>query len=466
MKLEYSKLFDCRFIFYMQSKKSGTLEFKESLRMKEEIGEAICAFSNACGGMILIGVTDAGAVNGLDVGKKTTTDFAEYVKKNTDPNIFPNIRVHDAGGMKIISVMVKESHDKPVFFRNRAYKRVGDTTQAINSSEIRALAKESYPKVYWDGQVCDNAALTDIDWKFVKEKFIPLYEECVGKSVVGKPVNLLVSLGCTKSNKPTNAGILLFGNNPQSFFRNSYIALARYKGAEVSAERLDYKEFAGNIFEQVDACNAYILEHSSMMSKLEPGHIKRQDIPEYGRFSIRELITNAVCHRDHENQHTKIIIMMFSDKITFYNPGGLAEDITAENIAEKQFSRNPVLAGVLSKAEYIESLGEGWDKIIKEHKEHPLRPDLPVIDSDRFTTSVTMFSTKSKFEEQEQKYMLNNRQEFALEKIKLSGHLKSIDIQKEFGITRDTANRDLNYLIKNKLIKREGLGKSIVYVKY
>ncbi len=332
--------------------------------------------------------------------------------------------------------------------------------------KIRKLAKESGPKVYWDGQVCEGATIDDIDWKFVKEKFIPLYEECVGKSVVGEPVNLLMSLDCIKSNKPTNAGILLFGSNPQSFFRNSYIALARYKGTEVSAERLDYKEFAGNIFEQVDACNAYILEHTSIMSRLEAGHIRRQDIPEYGRFSIRELVTNAVCHRDHENQHTKIIIMMFSDKINFYNPGGLPEDITPQNITEKQFSRNPVLAGVLSKVEYIESLGEGWDKIVKEHKEHPLKPALPVIDSDRFTTLITIFSTKSKFEEQEQKLILNNRQEFALEKIKLNGYARSIDIQKEFGITRDTANRDLNYLIKNKLIKREGSGKSIVYVKY
>ncbi len=94
------------------------------------------AFSNAGGGVILPGVTDGGAIKGLDVGRKTTTDLAEYIKKNTDPNIFPEIKVHDVESKKIISVAVKESHDKPVFYRSRTYKRVGDTTQAINSSEI------------------------------------------------------------------------------------------------------------------------------------------------------------------------------------------------------------------------------------------------------------------------------------------------------------------------------------------
>jgi len=84
------------------------------------------------------------------------------------------------------------------------------------------------------------------------------------------------------------------------------------------------------------------------MSKLLPYQVQRQDIPEYGLFSIRELITNTVCHRDYENQHTKIIIKIFSNKIEFYNPGGLPENITPRNIAEKQYSRNPVIAKVLA----------------------------------------------------------------------------------------------------------------------
>jgi predicted HTH transcriptional regulator len=48
-----------------------SLEFKESLRLKEEIGQAVSAFSNANGGFILIGILDAGTVIGVNIGRNT-----------------------------------------------------------------------------------------------------------------------------------------------------------------------------------------------------------------------------------------------------------------------------------------------------------------------------------------------------------------------------------------------------------
>jgi len=54
---------------------------------------------------------------------------------------------------------------------------------------------------------------------------------------------------------------LLFGRNPQKFFINSYISLARYKGKEIFGEKLDYKEFKENLFRQIDNCNNYLVEH-------------------------------------------------------------------------------------------------------------------------------------------------------------------------------------------------------------
>ena len=328
----------------------------------------------------------------------------------------------------------------------------------------RLILEKHKDRLQFDKQICQVANLNDIDWEFVKGEFIPLYEKISERKIVSMPQSLLESLGSIKNKSLINAGILLFGKNPQNLFMNAYIALARYKGKEVGIERLDYKEFNGNLFHQIDECDKYIKEHIAVMSRLHPYQVQREDIPEYGLFSIRELITNAVCHRDYENQHTKIIIKMFSNKIEFYNPGGLAEDITPKNIAEKQYSRNPVIAKVLAKVKYIEELGEGWNKIIKEHKRHPLKPRLPKIKSDRYTTIVTIFSTKDKFEEKKVDIELNERQKYVLERIKSQGSIRSIEIQKEFNVTRDTANRDLNYLIKLNWIRREGIGRKVRYV--
>jgi|GEM_PF-1585014 len=144
------------------------LEFKESLRLKEEIGQAVSAFSNARGGSILVGVSNDGKVIGVDIGRNTLEELANYVKRNTDQAIFPSVKILDAEGKKIIVIEVKESAEKPVFFKNHAYKRVGKTNQQVSSSEMRKSAKESGAEVYWDEQVCEAATLEDIDEEKVR----------------------------------------------------------------------------------------------------------------------------------------------------------------------------------------------------------------------------------------------------------------------------------------------------------
>jgi len=139
-----------------------SLEFKESLRLKEEIGQAVSAFSNANGGSILIGVSDEGTIIGIDIGRNTLEELVNYIKRNTDPAIFPSVKILDVEGKKIIVIEVKDSAEKPVFFKNHAYKRVSKTTQMVSSSEMRKLAKESGERVYWDERICEEAKVEDI----------------------------------------------------------------------------------------------------------------------------------------------------------------------------------------------------------------------------------------------------------------------------------------------------------------
>lgn len=438
------------------------IEFKESLKLLDEIGETLSAFSNSNSGTVLIGVSDAGKLTGVSVGRNTVENLANYIKRNTDPQIYPSLKMEELEGRKIIMVEVLESKEKPVFFKNHAYSRVGKTNLELGASEIRKLAKETGEKVYWDEQICKRATLEDIDWAFVKEEFIPWYETISKKKIAGNLKELLKSLGCIRKDNPTNAAILLLGKEPQKFFMNSYIALGRYKGKEVSGEKLDYKEFKGKLFQQIDNCNSYIAEHTTLMSKLIPGEIRRKDIPEYGRFSVRELITNAVCHRDYEDQGSKIIIKMFDDRIEFYNIGGLPPWITPENITTEQYSRNPLIAKVLAKVRYIEELGEGWDKIIKEHNEHVLKPKMPKIKSGKNSTLVILFSTREKFEQG--KYTLDNRQRKIVDFIKRNGKITTSQCAGLLNISNDTALRELSKLKSINLIERKGVGRSIYYV--
>lgn len=79
---------------------SETLEFKTSLSLKDEIGACVSAFSNTSGGIILIGVTDKGGVVGVGIGANTIENVASYIKRHTDPQIFPSINVLEIDGKK------------------------------------------------------------------------------------------------------------------------------------------------------------------------------------------------------------------------------------------------------------------------------------------------------------------------------------------------------------------------------
>ena len=443
---------------------SENIEWKPSLSQINEIVETVSALSNKKGGRIVIGVSKSGKIIGVETGKDTIERLTNKIISNTEPKVYPGIKIEKVEGKKIILIEVKESAEKLVLAFGRPFKRVGKSTVRMSKTEYESLILEKHKEILqFDKQICKNATLRDLDWKFVKVKFIPLYEKVSEKRVVGSPQALLESLDSIKDNKPTNAGILLFGKEPQKFYMNAYVALARYKGKEEGIERLDYKEFQGNIIEQIDNCDKYIKEHIAVMSKLLPHRVQREDIPEYGWFSIRELITNAVCHRDYSDQGSKVIIKIFDDHIEYYNPGGLPKGITPENITRKQFSKNPIIAKVLAKIRYIEELGEGWNKIVNEHKTHPLRPRMPKIEADEHSVLVSIFSTKEKFERE--KPELNERQQNAIDYTRKKGKITNSEYRVINKTTKKTATRDLFELVKREIFLKKGkTGTGVYYI--
>jgi len=57
---------------------SGTLEFKKSTGQLERAAETLCAFLNANGGIVLVGVTSEGEIVGQQVSDKTQQDIALF----------------------------------------------------------------------------------------------------------------------------------------------------------------------------------------------------------------------------------------------------------------------------------------------------------------------------------------------------------------------------------------------------
>jgi len=448
----------------VELKESQRVELKESLSQLDDALKSVCAFLNHKGGIVYFGVNDKGIIIGLDVSDKTLRKISQQIISRIKPEIAPEIKEAEEMGKSIIQVKVPEGSNKPYFLNGIAYKKIGTEKRAIPPDELKRIILEQ-KQIRWDEELCKEARLEDINWNFVKDFFIKKYESVNKTNISSNPKSLLESLDCIKNNKPTNAGILLFGKNPQRFFPNSYIAIVRYKSKEIGTKRLDYKEFNDNLFEQIDKADEYIKEHIAIMSKLIPGKIEREDIPEYPFFVIRELIVNTVAHRSYEEQRSKIIISMFDDKIKYYNPGGLPEGITPKNIVKKQKSVNPIIARVLSKVRYIEELGEGWDRIVNEFKKYPFQPRRIIIKDFKDAVLVTVYKTVLdvlvRF-----KSILNNRQIKVLDYLKSKEIITTSEYSEMFGVTDRQARVDLAKLISLNLIKREGKARLIRYRLY
>jgi ATP-dependent DNA helicase RecG len=85
---------------------------------------------------------------------------------------------------------------------------------------------------------------------------------------------------------------------------------------------------------------------------------------EYPLEAARELVVNAVAHRDYSVSGDGIRLFIFRDRMEITSPGGLPGPVTIANIKDERFSRNPVIVQALSDLGFIERLGYGVDRVI------------------------------------------------------------------------------------------------------
>ena len=180
-------------------KESINLEFKKSVGEWKEIVETVSAFSNTNGGKIVVGASNSGIILGIRIGKDTIEDLTNKIVTNTDPKVYPKIAVEKIGKKNIIIIEVNESTDKLVLAFGRPFKRVGKSTVRMSKDEYEKIILEKHSgKLQFDKQICEGTNLKDINWDFIKEKFIPLYEKVSGKRIVGSLKSLLESLECVR----------------------------------------------------------------------------------------------------------------------------------------------------------------------------------------------------------------------------------------------------------------------------
>lgn len=438
------------------------LEFKESLSLRDEIGYTISAFSNTVGGTIIVGISDQGVITGIRIGKKTVEEFANVIKQNTDPHIFPSLNiVETSDSKKILVIQVGESKEKPVFFKGKAFLRIGSSSHKIGAAEIRTFVKESGPKTYWDSQFCEEATFDDIDhkkvrWFLRKAKFERKFDVGLEPSVY----DVLQRLNLMKNGKLTNAAILLFGNNPQKYFLSTEVRCARFKGTEPVKPLLDMKVFDGSIVDQTNNALNFVLEHIPMKVSLE-GNIQREEKYDFPKDAIREAIINAVCHRDYEIP-ANIQIRIFDDRLEIWGCGSLPKPLLVEDLSKKHASilRNPLIGKCLFLIKYVEQWGTGTNDIIHlcldEGLPEPLFEEISgnlVVNFRKYNFSMKEMKTLNERQIKAINYLLENKTITNGEYHKMNSN-----------VTHRTVLKDLTKLVDKNIIVAKGHKKHRFYI--
>ena len=323
--------------------------------------------------------------------------------------------------------------------------------------------KKILPSTPFDATACSGATLHDIsDEKIAwfipvarKERNFPLGE--------GTPTDqVLKHLDLLDENLPTNAAILLFGRKPQKFFPAAEIKCIHYHGTDVVKPIPSYQIFTGTLFDQVDQAADFVLSKLNRIvppRDTAPASDTRYEIP---KEVIHEAIVNAVAHRDYTSD-ASVQVSVFSDRIEVMNPGSLPPDLSFEDLKVKHNSRprNHRIATPLYLTHYIEKIGYGTLQMIAGCKEAGLpEPDFSQSGGEFIVTLWRDWLTDAVMAEMG----LSERQMAIIRFVKEKGRVTSSDYKALVTISRQTAFRDLNDLVRKGILKKTGVtGKGTYY---
>ena len=342
----------------IRSGESETVEFKTAFG--KEVIISLVAFANTMGGKVVVGADNKRKPIGIDVGPETEQRYLNEIKVSTYPQIIPHIKRFEIRGQKILVFEINEYPIKPVAYKNRYYKRIGNSNHVLSLDEIVNLQQESL-NLSFDAYPL-KADLSSLDQEGM-DRFFEKVNATGRSNLRDDPLSNLAKLKIIQDGGATLAAMLLFGNHGYS------IHLGRFKSPDTIIDDLLLKE---PLPVAIEEAMIFIKKHINLSFDFD-GSLKRKETWQYPLDALRELLLNAVIHRDYRNT-SDIIIKIFDDHIVFTNPGKLYGNLTIEDLKRDDYvpaHRNRLLAEAFYLTGDIEKYGTGFIRVRELIKDFP-----------------------------------------------------------------------------------------------
>ncbi|WP_190973775.1 ATP-binding protein [Bifidobacterium reuteri] len=356
-----------------------TLEVKAAAEGTPRVYDSLSSFSNQNeGGIILFGIdeqagfTICGVYNAQDLQKKVYGQC-----EGMTPHIRPVFATVTVDGKTVVAAYIngRPMSERPVYRTSRgitegSYTRIGDADVRMTATELYEI--ESFKEGRRDDISISPSAEPDMLDKTKVAQFI--IDAAKERPLLARRSDdeILTLTGVMQHGKPTLAGMLTLGDYPQRIYPNSCITAIAVNGTDIQPDGngqrfTDNKRYEGTISEMLEGATGFVARNSRTKVVIRNG--KRTDIPEYPETAVREILTNALMHRDYGpySNGTPIRLVLFSDRLECWNPGGVYGGQSINDLGYANMpTRNPTLVSLLEIEKIAENRHSGIPVIREE----------------------------------------------------------------------------------------------------
>jgi len=442
-----------------------------------DLTDTIVAMANCSGGKIIVGIKNQ-AIIGVTNAGSLCNQIIDGALSLSPTLIMSMPTTTIINSKKLIVADIPKGLPHVYSHQGRYLQRNGTENTPILPNDLRRLMMQRC-EFSFEAEIAHNSTLDDIDWQQAEQ-----YAKRLTGMSQATTQDILYQRGClVKQDKkfiPTHAGILLFGKSPQQFIRSSEITAVRFAGESMS-DTFNRQDITGTLAEQIQRAETFLIDHLRKSVRLND-KMQREEDYEFPMQAVRELVVNAVAHRDYSIQGDNIRLFMYSNHMEIHSPGSLPGPMTIENLKEERFSRNPIIVQILSDMGFIERLGYGVDRVIElmqsqghdapafNNSSHGFKVTLTKNHTDTKTVSAghdnspqEILHFNGEYEGQE----INSRQEAALVYLhkQANSRITNSNLKSMFPeVHPETIRRDLVDLVNKDILKKMGQKRGSYYI--
>lgn len=426
-------------------------EFKVSVPSNVKgITEEVCAFANASGGVVLIGVDDANAIKGVSIDNSKRSAIQNSINE-ISPVLKCDFNIVEVEGKNIAVIEVPSGQNKPYVLSGAIYVRQGPNSQKLTTVEEMRDFFQQADKIYFDDAICVDANMQN---DITKEN-IDTFRIHAGLVNATPDEQLFTNLKLIANDGHLKNGtVLFFGNSPEKFFEKAVIRCVAFNGID-KRYIVDDKVMTGTLYQQYEKSMVWLKSKLDVRYDIEgEGGKPRKELWEIPETAFKEAIINSLAHRDYYDKGARITIEVFDDRVEISNPGGLVSAVPRSEFGKRSASRNPLIFGLFERMRLVEQIGSGITRIRDVMNDEGLTPPEFNIDG-MFTVTLRRPFDFSKWVN---KWVnnLTEKQIIILTAIHNNTKIKKAELQQLADFSATALDNNIEVLKKEGLLEREG----------